>query len=137
MIFVDIDHFKPVNDRLGHAAGDELLVHVARCLDDATRGDEVVGRLGGDEFLLICPSPENPAHTTALGSRLERALNQPVEISAGTVDLHASIGIAFNEPGDTCDLLVARADAAMYRSKRGGRGTVALYSPDEDRLAVR
>jgi diguanylate cyclase (GGDEF)-like protein/PAS domain S-box-containing protein len=127
VIFVDIDRFKPVNDRMGHAAGDELLVHVAKSLGDATNGHEVVGRLGGDEFLLLCPSAKNPAHTTRLARRLQQALNQPLDISSGTVDLHASIGVAFNEPGDTCDVLVARADAAMYQAKRGGGGTTVLY----------
>jgi diguanylate cyclase (GGDEF)-like protein/PAS domain S-box-containing protein len=132
VIFVDIDRFKPVNDRMGHAAGDELLVHVAKSLDDATSGEQVVGRLGGDEFLLLCPSSENPAYTTTLARRLQQALNHPLDISAGTVDLHASIGIAFNEPGDTCDGLVARADSAMYQSKRGGGGKTVLYRPAAD-----
>jgi diguanylate cyclase (GGDEF)-like protein/PAS domain S-box-containing protein len=132
VIFVDIDRFKPVNDRMGHAAGDELLVHVAQCLSDASHGEDVVGRLGGDEFLLLCPSRENPAHTTTLAQRLQQALNRPVDISTGTVDLHASIGVAFNEPGDTCDALVARADAAMYQSKRGGGATTVLYRHPAD-----
>ena len=132
VIFVDIDRFKPVNDRLGHAAGDELLVHVAKSLKHVTSGGEVVGRLGGDEFVLLCPSRENPARATTLAHRLQRVLNQPLTISAGSVDLHASIGLAFNEPGDTCDVLVARADSAMYQSKRGGGATVALYSDGEE-----
>jgi diguanylate cyclase (GGDEF)-like protein/PAS domain S-box-containing protein len=132
VIFVDIDRFKPVNDRLGHAAGDELLGHVARSLDAATSGEEVVGRLGGDEFLVLCPSPENPARTVTLAQRLQQALNQPLDLSIGTVDLHASIGVAFNEPGDTSDALVARADAAMYQSKRAGGGTVVLYNHAAD-----
>ena len=127
VIFIDIDRFKPVNDRMGHAAGDELLIHVAKCLNDATNGEEVVGRLGGDEFLIFCAAPENPQQTTALAHRLQLALNQPADMSTGSVDLHASIGIAFDEPGDTCDALVARADAAMYQAKRGGGGTTALY----------
>jgi diguanylate cyclase (GGDEF)-like protein/PAS domain S-box-containing protein len=132
VIFVDIDRFKPVNDRMGHAAGDELLVHVAKSLDGATDGQGVVGRLGGDEFLLLCPSLDNPAHTTRLAHRLQQALNQPLAISTGTVDLHASIGVAFNKPGDTCDVLVARADAAMYQAKRGGGGTTVLYGGAAD-----
>jgi diguanylate cyclase (GGDEF)-like protein/PAS domain S-box-containing protein len=132
VIFVDIDRFKPVNDQMGHAAGDELLVHVAKSLAGVTTGDEVVGRLGGDEFLLLCPSPENPTHTTTLARRLQQVLNQPLDISAGTVDLHASIGVAFSEPGDTCDGLVARADSAMYQSKRAGGGTTVLYSRAAD-----
>ena len=87
--------------------------------------------------MLLCPSPENPGHATSLAHRLEEALNRPLALSAGMVDLHASIGLAFNEPGDTCDALVARADAAMYQSKRGGGGTAVLYShaADDDRSA--
>jgi len=133
-IFVDIDRFKPVNDRMGHAAGDELLVHVARCLHDAANEEEVVGRLGGDEFLLLCPSPANPGHAVTLAHCLQQSLNQPREISAGTVDLHASIGVAFNQPGDTCDVLVARADSAMYQSKRGGGGTTVLHGGAADQV---
>jgi diguanylate cyclase (GGDEF)-like protein/PAS domain S-box-containing protein len=127
VIFVDIDRFKPVNDELGHAAGDELLIHVAKSLDDVTNGDEVVGRLGGDEFVILCPSPQNPGHATALADLLQQRLNQPLHMSVGTVDLHASIGLAFNQPGDTCDVLVAHADFAMYESKRGGGGKAVLY----------
>jgi diguanylate cyclase (GGDEF)-like protein len=137
VIYLDIDRFKPVNDRMGHAAGDELLVCVAQSLQDATKAQDVVGRLGGDEFVLLCPSPENPGHATTLAHRPQQALNRPLALSAGTVELHASIGLAFNEPGDTCDALVARADSAMYRSKRGGGGTAVLYShaADDERSA--
>jgi diguanylate cyclase (GGDEF)-like protein/PAS domain S-box-containing protein len=136
VIYVDIDRFKPVNDRMGHAAGDELLVHVAKSLDAATGREEVVGRMGGDEFVLLCPSPENPARAASLAHRLQQALNQPLDISAGTVDLHASIGVAFSEPGDTCDVLVALADSAMYQSKRGGGGTTVLHSRAADDLSA-
>jgi diguanylate cyclase (GGDEF)-like protein len=132
VIFVDIDHFKPVNDLLGHAAGDELLVHVATSLAKATNGAEVVGRLGGDEFVVLCPSPENPARTMTLAHQLQQALNQPLAITAGVVQLQVSIGVAFNEPEDSCDVLVARADAAMYESKRGGAGTPVSYSEAAD-----
>jgi diguanylate cyclase (GGDEF)-like protein/PAS domain S-box-containing protein len=135
VIYVDVDRFKPVNDQLGHAAGDELLVHVAKSLDGAASSCELVGRLGGDEFVLVCPSPDNPGRATTVAHRLQQALNRPLDLSAGTVELHASIGIAFSEPGDTCDALVARADSAMYQSKRGGGGTTVLYSRDADDIA--
>jgi predicted signal transduction protein with EAL and GGDEF domain len=113
-------------------AGDELLIHVARCLESVANGDEVVGRLGGDEFVLLCPGPDNPERTMFLAERLQSALNQPLHIAAGMVELHASIGVAFNVPGDTCDVLLARADSAMYQSKRGGGATVALYSHSDE-----
>lgn len=123
VIFVDLDQFKAVNDSFGHAAGDELLVHVARALRGLVRADDIVGRIGGDEFLLLCPGLDRPARAVAVAERLADVLRGDVELSAGVVEVSASVGLAFSRPGSTCESLVAEADAAMYESKRRGDGT--------------
>lgn len=127
VIFVDIDNFKPVNDRLGHAAGDELLIHLARLLQQLTRGDDVVGRLGGDEFLLVCRGHGLRTHIATIAKRLQNVVSHPVVLEAGTVNLRVSTGIAYAEPNMICDTVVAQADTAMYQSKRNQNGHPVFY----------
>jgi diguanylate cyclase (GGDEF)-like protein len=121
-IFVDLDRFKPVNDTLGHAAGDELLVKVAERLAGLLRDEDVVGRIGGDEFLLVLPGVGDPDEAKAIGERVHEALHRPFEISGEVVAIGASIGVACGPEGSTSDDLVAHADEAMYVSKREGAG---------------
>ncbi|GIH98227.1 sensor domain-containing diguanylate cyclase [Planobispora takensis] len=118
VIFVDLNEFKSVNDSLGHAAGDELLVNAAGRIKGVLRSDDVVGRIGGDEFLLICPRLEHPAELAGIAERVGGALDGDVTLSAGTARLSAAIGVACSTDGSTGDVLIARADAAMYESKR-------------------
>jgi diguanylate cyclase (GGDEF)-like protein/PAS domain S-box-containing protein len=132
VIFVDVDNFKPVNDRLGHAAGDELLINLARRLEKLCREGDIVGRLGGDEFVLVCSHLEHRAHTARIAARVRDALNHPVSLSTGRVDLRSSIGVASPEPGTDAEALVARADAAMYESKRRGKGTPVFFADIAD-----
>jgi diguanylate cyclase (GGDEF)-like protein/PAS domain S-box-containing protein len=125
VIFVDLDKFKPVNDSLGHAAGDELLVHAATGLTALLRHDDAIGRIGGDEFLLLCRNVESAAEASAIAERVDATLHRPVTLSAGngdTVQIGASIGVATAGAGDDADSFVARADAAMYVAKRRGGG---------------
>src|SRR6185437_2931390 len=128
VIFVDLDKFKPVNDSLGHAAGDELLVHTATGLTALLRHDDAIGRIGGDEFLLLCRNVESAAEASAIAERVDTTLHRPVNLSAGdTVQIGASIGVAVAEPGDDADSLIAHADAAMYVAKRRGGGDAVSY----------
>jgi diguanylate cyclase (GGDEF)-like protein/PAS domain S-box-containing protein len=129
VVFVDLDHFKAVNDDLGHAAGDELLVLAADRLRDATRTGDVVGRLGGDEFLVLCPGVADRHEAEVIGDRVARALRHHVLLAAGPVDLQASVGVAHTGDGPavtSADELVARADAAMYRSKDAAVGEAVV-----------
>jgi diguanylate cyclase (GGDEF)-like protein/PAS domain S-box-containing protein len=122
VVYVDLDKFKPVNDTYGHAAGDELLVHTARRLAGLLRDGDAVARLGGDEFVVVVRGVTGPAQALTVAERAAAALCGPVELRAGTVNLAASIGTAVSAPGDTAQTLIARADAAMYESKRAGTG---------------
>ena len=121
--FLDIDGFKSVNDSLGHAAGDELLVAVADRLRAAVRGRDIVGRLGGDEFLVVCPDVADPAEAVALAARVQEAVYGTVTVGDTAIELRVSVGVAWSSAEDaTAEVLVARADAIMYESKRRGDG---------------
>jgi diguanylate cyclase (GGDEF)-like protein/PAS domain S-box-containing protein len=130
-IFVDLDRFKGVNDSLGHAAGDELLRIVADRLAIAVRADDALGRIGGDEFLVVCSGIRGVAPARRVAERISRALCRPVHLAGTTLDLQASLGVAYaGHRPITADALVARADAAMYESKRQGLGRPVVYSAD-------
>jgi diguanylate cyclase (GGDEF)-like protein len=121
VILFDIDHFKAVNDAHGHLAGDKVLVALARIVAEAVRSCDMVGRWGGEEFLVLCPETE-AASAMVLAERLRLAVREhPFETpSRQTV----SLGLAVYTPGDTVDSLLARADAALYRAKEAGRDQV-------------
>jgi len=127
ILYIDLDRFKPVNDTLGHAAGDELLVLVAERLKLASRDGDLVGRIGGDEFLVVLR--EIPDVDTAMeaAARIAQRLCDDYELAGGRVHLSASVGVACSnrDTGDAEDL-VRRADLAMYRSKHQGRSEPAL-----------
>jgi diguanylate cyclase (GGDEF)-like protein len=127
VIFIDLDRFKPVNDELGHAAGDELLVTVAARLNNMVRDGDLVGRIGGDEFLVVCPRASGPQAAIDIAERITDGLGDPFVLHRGTVTIGASVGVAWTDaPDATPDSLVAAADDAMYRSKRSGASEVVL-----------
>jgi diguanylate cyclase (GGDEF)-like protein len=122
VVYVDLDKFKPVNDTLGHAAGDELLVLVGERLKMATRDSDVIGRLGGDEFLIVLRDVPSSEVAMRAAERISMTVCGSFELSCGEADLRASIGVACGEHGAlTADELVRQADVAMYRSKSDGR----------------
>jgi diguanylate cyclase (GGDEF)-like protein len=122
-IFVDLDRFKPVNDNFGHAAGDEVLAVVAQRMRSAVRDNDVVGRIGGDEFLVICPNIADIALATEIAERIATGLRNEFVVPGSRVAMSASIGIAWADADDTdADSLVRRADAAMYQAKRDATG---------------
>ncbi len=123
VVLLDLDGFKAVNDDLGHHAGDRVLEVTARRLGAGVREGDLVGRLGGDEFVVVLPGLAGEAELAELVGRLETSLRGPIEVDGRTVRVGASIGSALVGPG-TCATgseLLARADAAMYRVKRGRR----------------
>jgi diguanylate cyclase (GGDEF)-like protein/PAS domain S-box-containing protein len=128
VVYVDLDEFKPVNDRLGHAAGDELLVLVAKRLAEASRDSDLVGRLGGDEFLLVLRDIPGSEVAMRVAERVCGLLSTPFEVSGSPVRLSGSVGVACSDRGTdvSADELVKRADAAMYLSKGQRQGRPVL-----------
>ncbi len=130
VLYIDLDDFKPINDRHGHDAGDRVLQAVAKRLLATVRDYDTPARLGGDEFAVVLNSLEHSHEASTVAGRLHAALTQPVDIGETTVPIGCSIGIAvFPEAGATPQSLLAEADRAMYRVKRTGRNRVATRKP--------
>ncbi|MDB5601484.1 MAG: hypothetical protein JWN71_3528 [Xanthobacteraceae bacterium] len=130
VLYVDLDHFKQVNDRCGHAGGDRFLAEAAQRMKSVVRSIDTVARIGGDEFAIIVPFLDDPSIVLALGERLVRVLGMPFEIDSEAVPMGASIGIAFrSEDGSTAEELVSHADEALYVAKSAGRNTFRVYQP--------
>jgi diguanylate cyclase (GGDEF)-like protein len=124
-IVLDTDHFKLINDRSGHDAGDVALQHVCQVLTQGLRITDTLGRQGGEEFMLICP---DTPHATAIdvAERLRLALqSHPLEIEGNSLVLTASFGVGTLRPEDTLESLLKKSDLALYRSKRLGRNRVS------------
>jgi diguanylate cyclase (GGDEF)-like protein/PAS domain S-box-containing protein len=127
VLYVDLDHFKSVNDTLGHAAGDEILQLVADRLRAANRDDDRIGRLGGDEFLVLLRGIPGPEVAMSVARRVAESLHSTVELAAGSAELCASVGVACTDGRRiTAEELVGRADAAMYGSKEQREGRPVL-----------
>jgi diguanylate cyclase (GGDEF)-like protein/PAS domain S-box-containing protein len=122
VLYVDLDRFKPVNDRLGHDVGDHTLVVCARRMERTVAPDDLVARLGGDEFAIACPDVDAAA-LEERAARVVTALGQPFRIGEHLVDVGASVGVARSEGHDAPDAVVAAADTALYEAKRAGRST--------------
>ncbi|HEU5151174.1 MAG TPA: GGDEF domain-containing protein [Iamia sp.] len=122
VLYVDLDRFKPVNDRLGHDVGDHTLVVCARRMERTVAPGDLVARLGGDEFAIACPDVPLEA-LEERAARVVDALGQPFRIGEHLIDVGASVGVARSEGHDAPDAVVAAADAALYEAKRAGRST--------------
>ncbi|WP_454916401.1 PAS domain S-box protein [Xanthobacter sediminis] len=132
ILFIDLDRFKPVNDRWGHAAGDELLRQVARRLSGATRAEDTVARVGGDEFIIFLPMMEREEEAMAVANKMLDLLNAPFTLAEGEVSISACIGVAVGRAGAvSAENLIRRADAAMYRGKTSGRSRVVAFAEEE------
>jgi diguanylate cyclase (GGDEF)-like protein len=130
VLYLDLDHFKAVNDTLGHPVGDALLREVTQRLKKAVRAFDTVARLGGDEFAIV-QAIDQPADSTALALRLIEALSAPYDINGSRVIIGTSIGIALvPEDGDNVDEIIKNADMALYRSKADGRGRYHFFEDD-------
>jgi diguanylate cyclase (GGDEF)-like protein len=131
--YLDIDGFKPVNDGLGHQAGDTLLVAIAGRLAGTVRENDTVARLGGDEFAIVQTGIREARDAGILAKRLVNEMAQPFHVVGNDITIGASIGIAV-APGDgtTTDDILRKADMALYRSKSNGRGCFTFYSDCDD-----
>ena len=139
LLFLDLDHFKDVNDRFGHAAGDTLLVEIAKRLARAVRAPDTVARLAGDEFVVLCLLPHDGKGIGELPDRLMDTIAAPVRIGtdddAAEMRMSASIGVVVADTDRTPEDLLADADSAMYRAKEAGRARVEAVAPGAHRAA--
>ena len=132
VVFVDLDHFKTINDSLGHTAGDELLKVIANRMVSTVRTTDTVVRLGGDEFvILLVDQPESPATISAILGRVRAAIAEPAVIDGRTLYVTCSMGVAtFPDDGLDPEALLKNADAAMYKAKDAGRDNVQFYTAE-------
>jgi diguanylate cyclase (GGDEF)-like protein/PAS domain S-box-containing protein len=132
VLFIDLDHFKSVNDTFGHSVGDDLLADTVGRIASQVTADDVVGRIGGDEFLVIRHGLADPAEAIADANRLRQALAQTISVAGRSIRVSASIGITIATPGTSVQSVVSRADEAMYRSKRQiNRTPVFITAPTD------
>jgi diguanylate cyclase (GGDEF)-like protein/PAS domain S-box-containing protein len=138
VVFLDLDHFKLVNDSMGHDRGDQLLRAVAERIRSSVRPGDTVARFGGDEFTILFEDVADAASAREAADRTLTALSQPFELEEGEVFVSASVGVALSSSGrDTPALLLRNADAAMYRAKERGRAGIELYNQHDDPWTVR
>ena len=129
LLLIDLDAFKPINDAYGHAAGDTVLVEFAHLLRSAVRVQDVVARIGGDEFVVLLPNTDAAEQAGAVAQRILMTLAaNPVRINDDVVPIRASIGLTVDAPGDRAQDLLRRADVAMYQMKRAGTHAWIAYA---------
>lgn len=132
LVHIDLDFFKAVNDTLGHAAGDHVLREAALALTVATRGDDTVARVGGDEFVILLPGQTDTLRLQGIADRIIARLERPIPFEGEMCHISGSIGMTVRMAGaaDVAEDMQARADQALYASKRAGRGRATLWQPD-------
>ncbi len=136
VLFLDLDDFKAVNDRFGHAAGDELLRHVGERLRESLRQGDTVARLGGDEFAVLIETVSSPAEPVRVASQILEAFEQPIRLSGVDIVVRPSIGVAVGDAREVAsDALLRDADLAMYAAKQRGGGRYMLWDRRLERLA--
>ena len=126
LLFIDLDHFKAVNDALGHEAGDRLLIEVADRLVNAVRTGDTVARFGGDEFVILAETLTVRAEARIIAERVLELLAEPIDLDGTMVTIGASVGIAFDEVHNP-DLLLRDADIALYQAKDSGRNRFVVF----------
>ncbi len=135
--FLDLDHFKPINDTYGHEVGDQFLIQVAKRIKDCIRGEDTVARQGGDEFTLLLRDIKSYAQCEETLRRIQQSIAQPYLINDITHNITASLGVTLYPSDDSdIDTLIRHADHAMYQSKQSGRNRYHLFSTLQDQLDV-
>ncbi len=129
VVFLDLDYFKSVNDKLGHAAGDALLRAAAQRLVSGLRAFDTAARLGGDEFAVLIDDIPRHDEVMQVAERIARSFREPFVLDGREVETSASVGVALAAPGQSAEDLLRNADLAMYLAKKGGRGRAVLFEP--------
>ena len=140
VLFVDLDDFKTVNDSLGHAVGDRVLLEVAQRISASVRAADTAARFGGDEFAILLEDVDDPQAAVETAERILDSLGRPLELDNNHLIIRASLGISVVEPGNATDAdeLIRNADAAMYIAKAEGKGGYRLFEPAmHDRVVAR
>ncbi len=132
ILFCDIDAFKDVNDTWGHAAGDVVLAKVADRIRETVRDGDTVGRMGGDEMLVLLPGVHNLDEVAQIGEKIRSRAAEPIHHLGKTIHMTLSIGATLSVPGESSVTVTARADAAMYEAKNAGKNTVVATGFDVD-----
>ncbi|MDO9316694.1 MAG: diguanylate cyclase [Gammaproteobacteria bacterium] len=137
VMYLDLDHFKDINDTLGHPVGDELLKAVAKRLQQCIRESDLVARLGGDEYAVLQLDIAEPASAGILAHNIQQFMSRPFQLSGNDLRVTTSIGIClFSEDSDSPEQMLVQADLALYRAKEEGRNTYRFHSDDLDRLVM-
>ena len=137
VLYCDLDRFKVVNDSLGHSAGDDLLVQVAARLRGPMRPEDLLGRVGGDEFVVIVEGVRTPAELSAIAGRMAQAMVAPFDLGGHAHVVTLSLGGTISAPLDDADEVLMRADMALLRAKRLGRARYVAFDPALDRIATK
>lgn len=129
MLYLDLDHFKNINDSLGHPVGDQLLLKTAERLKQCVRDVDTVSRLGGDEFVVLLSDIRSPEHIVEVSRKVLHTLSEPFEIEQNKLNLSCSLGISvFPQDGDNFDSLLQKADTALYQAKNNGRNNYQFFT---------
>lgn len=134
LLHIDLDRFKAINDTHGHAAGDAVLVSVTQRIEKEIRQDDLLCRIGGDEFVVVCPNTEHFDPLTDIGERIVKTLSEPINWDDTELTIGASVGAALSDVSTSHSDLIKNADVALYEVKRSGRGAVACYDEEMDRV---
>jgi len=135
LIFLDLDHFKQINDNMGHQTGDDVLKLVTRRLSNVLRDSDTISRHGGDEFLILLSAIDSDEDVSTIATKILQALAMPVIFGDQPVQIRASLGIAFYPAhGTDAQMLIQAADAAMYQSKHRGGNCFSIYQADSRQL---
>jgi len=138
LLFLDLDHFKEINDTMGHGQGDKLLQEVANRLKQLVRSSDTIARLGGDEFTAILPQIDNTRQVELVADKMLKALAKPIMLDQQEIYISASIGATlYPQDGDNSDQLIQNADQAMYAAKERGRNQMHYFTPSMQKEALR
>lgn len=137
LFFIDLDHFKQINDTLGHEVGDEVLKFFAQRLNTSVRTEDTIARIGGDEFMVIMENLQTPEAISVVANKIVSIVKEPIVFGEQTMNLGTSIGISvYPQNGETPEMLIRNADAAMYKAKDEGRDNYQFYTPEMKQFAI-